>query len=54
MDTGLLLGVLALGTMIAALIFALRSKKRVEDKLNDPAEHRPENKSTLAKDSPDH
>lgn len=54
MDTGILLGVLAIGTMVAVIVFAMRSKKRVDDRLDDPAAKKPENKSTLAKDAPDH
>lgn len=53
MDTSILLGFLALFTIIAVVIFALVSKKKTDDRLNNPAAHRDENKSRLAKDAPD-
>jgi hypothetical protein len=53
MDTTILLGFLALFTIIAVVVFALVSKKRTDDRLHDPEAHRDENKSTLAKDAPD-
>lgn len=54
MDSGVLIGFLIFFTLGAVLVFALRSKKKTEERLHDPAAHRDENKSTLAKDSPDH
>lgn len=53
MDIGFLLGFLALFTILAVVVFALISKKKTEDRLHDPAAHRDENKSRLAKDAPD-
>jgi large-conductance mechanosensitive channel len=53
MDIGYLLGFLALFTIIAVIVFALISKKKTDDRLKDPAAHRDENKSRLAKDAPD-
>lgn len=54
MDTGTLLAILAFGTMLGVIVFAMRSKKKVEDRRHDPEAHKPENKSTLAKDAPNH
>ncbi|SDW67421.1 hypothetical protein [Roseicitreum antarcticum] len=54
METGYFLGFLSLFTMIAVIVFALVSKKRTEARKHDPEAHRPENKSRLAKDAPDH
>jgi hypothetical protein len=48
MDIGFLLGVLALGTMLAVTVFALVSKRSVEDRRDSDAP-----KSRLAKDAPD-
>jgi hypothetical protein len=48
MDVSLLVGVLALGTMLAVLVFAMVSKEKIERKRHDP--NAP--KSTLAKDGP--
>lgn len=53
MDTGSLLAFLALFTLIAVIVFAWVSKRRTEARRHDPAAHRDENKSTLAKDAPD-
>lgn len=53
MDTGVLLGFLALFTLAAVIVFALFSKKKVEDRRKDPEAHRDKNKSRLAKDAPD-
>jgi hypothetical protein len=53
MDTGSLLGFLALFTLFAVIVFALISKKKTEERRHDPAAHRDENKSTLASDAPD-
>lgn len=53
MDIGFLLGFLALFTILAVVVFAVISKKKTEDRLHDPAAHRDENKSRLAKDAPD-
>lgn len=50
----LLLAFLAMVTLGGALIFALVSKRKVEERRRDPAAHRDENKSHLAKDAPDH
>ena len=53
MDIGYLLGFLALFTLLAVVVFALMSKKKTEDRRHDPAAHRDENRSRLAKDAPD-
>lgn len=50
MDLTFLLVTLALGTMLAVVLFALLSKKNVEYRRNDPDSKR----STLAKDGPSH
>jgi len=49
MTTDTLIIVLALMTLVAVLVFALISKRRVEKRMRD--ENAP--KSTLAKDAPD-
>ena len=54
MESGMLIGLLSLVTMIAVIVFALISRKATIDRLNDPKAHRDENKSTLAKDAPNH
>lgn len=53
METGYFLGFLSLFTLGAVIVFALVSKKRVDARRKDPASHREENKSRLAKDAPD-
>jgi hypothetical protein len=54
METGYFLAILSLFTFVAVIVFALISKKKTEERLADPEAHRDENKSTLAKDAPDH
>jgi hypothetical protein len=48
MDIGYLLGILTLTTMLAVIVFALVSKKKVEERRDSDAP-----KSRLAKDAPD-
>lgn len=48
MDTGTLLVVLALGTLLAVLVFALVSKRKTEQRLHDEDAPR----STLAENAP--
>ncbi|MFP7673973.1 hypothetical protein ACG74X_11535 [Marivita sp. S0852] len=48
MDIGYLLGILALGTIAAVIIFALVSKTRTEQRMEDDSAP----KSRLAKDAP--
>lgn len=50
MDTGTLVVVLALFTLLAIAFFALRSKQKTEEKLDDPNS----TKSTLAADKNPH
>ena len=52
MESGYFLAALSLFTFVAVIIVALVSKKKTEDRLHDPAAHKTENKSTLAKDAP--
>jgi hypothetical protein len=54
MDSGIFLGILSLVTMGAVIVFALISRKATKDRLNDPEAQKRENRSTLAKDAPDH
>ena len=53
MDTGIFLAILSLFTFAAAIFFAMRSRRKTIDRINDPKMHRDENKSTLANDAPD-
>ena len=50
MDLAFIVPILAMTTLLAVLIFALVSKKKVEDRRHDPNAA----KSTLAPDAPDH
>lgn len=50
MDIGYLIGILALGTIGAVLVFSIWSKWRTEQKLDDDNAE----KSRLAKDAPNH
>ncbi|MBQ2263089.1 MAG: hypothetical protein II336_17220 [Loktanella sp.] len=54
MDSSIFLIALSLFTFAAVIFFAMRSRQKTLDRLNDPKMHRDENKSTLAKDAPDH
>jgi hypothetical protein len=49
-DVNFFLPLLAMLTLLGVVIFALVSKRRVEEKRHDPNSE----KSTLAKDAPDH
>ncbi|WP_019954101.1 hypothetical protein [Yoonia vestfoldensis] len=54
MEPGYFLAALSIFTFAAVIIAAMVSKKKTEDRLHDPEAHKDENKSTLAKDAPDH
>lgn len=54
MDSSIFLIVLTIFTFLAVIYFAQASRRKTLERLNDPEMHRDENKSTLAKDAPDH
>lgn len=54
MDSSIFLIALSIFTFLAVIIFAMISRKKTLERLNDPKMHKDENKSTLAKDAPDH
>ncbi|WP_322892388.1 MULTISPECIES: hypothetical protein [unclassified Yoonia] len=54
MDSSIFLIALSIFTFLAVIVVAMVSRKKTLDRLHDPKMHRDENKSTLAKDAPDH
>lgn len=53
MEPGYFLAALSIFTFGAVIVAAIVSKKKTEERLNDPEAHKDKNKSTLAKDAPD-